>query len=66
MDTKPLRKFEIKKGHDWELWLVSPEVKTRLGSFSNLEELNQVQITLYQAWERSYFPRESYPTLTRH
>ncbi len=50
MDTKPLRRLEIKKGQDWELWLVSPLCRTKIGSYANLEELNQVQITLYHAW----------------
>lgn len=65
MHTKPLNKLEIRKDLDWELWLVSPTNQTKLGSFTSLEELNQVQITLYRAWEKSRYPLYSEPHLTR-
>jgi hypothetical protein len=65
MHTKPLRRLEIKKGLDWELWLVSPPSRTKIGSFTSLEELNQVQITLYRAWEKSRYPLSTEPQLTR-
>lgn len=63
MHTKPLRKLEIKKGQDWELWLVSPLNRTKIGSFTSLDELNQVQITLYQVWEKSHYPLCTEPHL---
>ena len=66
MHTKPLRRLEIKKGQDWELWLVSPVNRTKIGSFTSLEELNQVQITLYHVWEKSHFPYEPAPGLIQH
>lgn len=66
MHTKPFQKFEIKKGQGWELWLVSHAKRTKLGSFTSLDELNQVQITLYRAWEKARYPRGSSPTLIRH
>lgn len=62
----PGKCLEIKKGQLWELWLVSPTVKTILGVFNTLEELNQAQITLYNAWEKSRLPREFAPTSIRH
>jgi hypothetical protein len=65
MNTKPLNRLEIKKTLDWELWLVSPAARTKIGSFTSLEELNQVQITLYRAWERARYPRHTDPLLTR-
>ena len=66
MHTKPLRRLEIIKGQDWELWLVSPLNRTMIGSFTSLEELNQVQITLYHAWERSHYPYEPMPAVVYH
>jgi hypothetical protein len=48
----PKKRLEIKKGKMWELWLISPTMQTVLGVFNTLEELNQAQITLYQAWEQ--------------
>ena len=66
MYTKPLQKLEIKKDQNWELWLVSPLKRTKLGSFTSLEELNQVQITLYRAWEKARYPRGCAPDLIRH
>jgi hypothetical protein len=66
MNTKPLQKLEIKKDRNWELWLVSPLKRTKLGSFTSLDELNQVQITLYRAWEKARYPRAGYPTQLRH
>lgn len=49
----PDKHLEIKKGQQWELWLVSPALKVILGAFPSLEELNQAEITLYHAWEKS-------------
>ena len=66
MYTKPLQKLEIKKDQNWELWLVSPLKRTKLGSFTSLEELNLVQITLYRAWEKARYPRGCTPDLIRH
>ena len=66
MYTQPFQKLEIKKNQNWELWLISPVKRTKLGSFTSLEELNQVQITLYCAWEKSRYPRGSSLTLVRH
>ena len=45
---------------------MSPANRTKLGSFTSLEELNQVQITLYRAWEKARYPRGCSPTLIRH
>ena len=59
------KRLEIKKSQFWELWLVSPSVKTILGVFNNLEELNQAQITLYDAWEKPRLSREIAPSLIR-
>jgi len=56
--NNPGKRLEIKKGQLWELWLVSPTVKTILGVFNTLEELNQAQITLYNAWENARFPQD--------
>lgn len=66
MYTQPFQKLEIKKEQTWELWLVSSLKRTKLGSFTSLEELNQVQITLYRAWEKSRYPRGCSATLMRH
>jgi hypothetical protein len=65
MHTKPLNRLEIKKTLDWELWLVSPASRTKIGSFTSLEELNQVQITLYRVWENSRYPLCPDPQLTQ-
>ena len=64
--NNPQKRLEIKKGRQWELWLISPTVQTILGVFNTLEELNQAQITLYQAWEKSRLPRVSLPASIRH
>ena len=66
MYTKPFKKFEIIKDQGWELWLVSPSRRTKLGSFTSLDELNQVQITLFRSWEKARYPRGCSPTLVRH
>jgi hypothetical protein len=66
MYTKPFQKLEIKRTHNWELWLVSPRKRTKLGSFTSLDELNQVQITLYRAWEKARYPHGSSPSHVRH
>jgi len=66
MYTKPFQKLEIKKDQDWELWLVSSIQRTKLGTFTSLDELNQVQITLYRAWEKARYPRGCSPILVRH
>ena len=62
----PDKRLEIKKGELWELWLISPSVKTILGVFNTLEELNQAQITLYNAWEKPRLSREALPSHLRH
>jgi len=49
--------LKIKKGQLWELWLESPALKVILGAFRTLEELNQVEITLYHAWEKARYPQ---------
>lgn len=59
------KSLEIKKGQLWELWLVSPTVETILGTFPSLEDLNQAQITLYNAWEKPRLPREIVPAAIR-
>jgi len=61
----PDKSLEIKKGQLWELWLISPTVETKLGSFPSLEELNQAQITLYNAWEKPRLSREALPSPVR-
>jgi len=61
----PDKRLEIKKGQGWELWLVSPSVNTILGAFPTLEELNQAQITLYNAWEKPRLSQEMFPTTIR-
>ena len=61
----PDKRLEIKKGQLWELWLISPSVKTILGVFNTLEELNQAQITLYNAWEKPRLSREALPSPAR-
>jgi hypothetical protein len=61
----PDKSLEIKKGQLWELWLVSPTVETILGTFPSLEDLNQAQITLYNAWEKPRLPREIFPAAMR-
>ena len=62
----PKKRLETKKGQLWELWLISPTVQTILGVFNTLEELNQAQITLYNAWEQPRLPREAVPVTNRH
>ena len=62
----PNKRLEIKKGQLWELWLISPNARTILGAFPTLEELNQAQITLYNAWEQPRLPREALPSTLRH
>jgi len=57
----PDKSLEIKKGQLWELWLVSPRRKIILGTFPRLEDLNQAQITLYNAWEKPRLSREALP-----
>ena len=58
VNNHPDKHLEIKKGQQWELWLVSPALKVILGAFQTLEELNQAQITLYQSWEKARYPQE--------
>jgi hypothetical protein len=60
------KKLEIKKGQLWELWLVSPPREIILGTFPTLEELNQAQITLYNAWENARYPQDTCLSLVRH
>ena len=62
----PDKKLEIKKAQLWELWLVSPSIKTCLAAFKTLEELNQAQITLYHCWEKAYFTQELHLAGLRH
>jgi len=62
----PEKKFEIKKGQLWELWLVSPPREIILGAFPTLEELNQAQITFYNAWENARYPQDPYLSPARH
>ena len=64
-DHNPSKKLEIKKGQLWELWLVSPPREIILGAFKTLEELNQAQITLYNAWEKPRLSREAAPSTLR-
>ena len=59
------KKLEIKKGQGWELWLVSPPREMILGAFATLEELNQAQITLYNAWENARYPQDTTLSLVR-
>ena len=66
VENNPQKRLEIKKGQLWELWLVSPSMQTILGAFKTLEELNQAQITLYNAWEKPRVPREPTPSTIRH
>jgi len=66
VNNNPQKRLEIKKGQLWELWLISPTVQTILGSFPTLEELNQAQITLYNAWEKPRLSREALPSPVRH
>jgi hypothetical protein len=66
MNTKPFQKLEIKKDQNWELWLVSPLKRTKLGSFTSLDELNQVQITLYRVWEKSSYLHDYIPDPIQH
>jgi hypothetical protein len=61
VNNDPGKRLEIKKGQLWELWLVSPTVQTILGVFNTLEELNQAQITLYNAWEKPRYEGIPYP-----
>ncbi len=61
----PDKSLEIKKGQLWELWLISPTVEAILGTFPSLEDLNQAQITLYNAWEKPRLPREIVPAAIR-
>ena len=51
----PDKYLEIKKGELWELWLVSPPREIILGAFNTLEELSQVQATIYNSWERARY-----------
>ena len=66
--NNPGKRLEIKKGQLWELWLISPtvpSVQTILGVFNTLEDLNQAQITLYNAWEKPRLSREALPSPIR-
>jgi len=65
LTDRPVKNLEIKKGQLWELWLVSPSTKTILGVFNTLEDLNQAQITLYNAWEKPRLSREALPSPIR-
>jgi len=58
VENNPSKNLEIKKGQFWELWLVAPTLKTMLGEFPTLEELNQAEITLYHAWETARYPQD--------
>jgi len=58
--------LEIKKGRQWELWLISSSKQTFLGTFKTLEELNRAQITLYHCWERTRYAREPHLAHLQH
>jgi len=62
VENDPSKRLEIKKGQLWELWLVAPTLKTMLGEFPTLEELNQAEITLYNTWENPRLSQEAYPS----
>ena len=49
--NQPHKYLQIKKGQDWELWLIAPGTRAKLGEYKNLEELNRAQITFYRSWE---------------
>ena len=66
VNQQPDKHLEIKKGQQWELWLVSPVLKVILGAFPTLEELNQAEITLYQSWENPRFPLDPKLSPARH
>lgn len=57
VNDSPHKELQIKKGQLWELWLISPPRELILGAFQTLEELNQAQITLYNAWETARYPQ---------
>jgi hypothetical protein len=65
VNDHPHKELQIKKGQLWELWLVSPSREIILGAFSTLEELNQAQITLYNAWENTRYPQDYCPVPLR-
>lgn len=60
------KRLEIKKGRNWELWLISRSKETFLGAFNTLEELNQAQITLYHCWEKARYEREPHLAYLQH
>ena len=62
----PEKYLEIKKGQLWELWLVSPPREIILGAFPTLEELNQAQITFYNAWENARYPQDPCLSPVKH
>jgi hypothetical protein len=66
VNKDPEQRLKIKKGQGWELWLVSPTREIILGAFNTLEELNQAEITLYNAWEKPYLPYDPYPGPAQH
>ena len=51
LGNQPHKYLQIKKSQGWELWLVAPGYRAKLGVYSSLEELNRAQITLYKSWE---------------
>jgi len=55
MLTNHQKHLEIIKGQLWELWLITPSKETFLGAFKTLEELSQVQVTIYNSWERARY-----------
>jgi len=55
MLTNHQKHLEIIKGQLWELWLITPSKETFLGAFKTLEELSQVQATIYNSWERARY-----------
>jgi len=55
MLTNHQKHLEIIKGQLWELWLITPSKETFLGAFQTLEELSQVQATIYNSWERARY-----------
>jgi len=65
-EFKSEMKLKIKKVQKWELWLVSPTKDAILGAFNSLDELNQVQITLYNSWENARYTQDPYQSRVKH
>ena len=69
MLTNHQKHLEIIKGQLWELWLITPSKETFLGAFNTLEELSQVQATIYNKLSRisfiGYFNKILYEQISR-